>query len=217
VALAGVGVLAAPVLAWVAYTRSSDRPTVNVVTAAEAGAAPGPALDLGRIFDYLWQFYLPQIPGQENFAFAAHFPLPVYDIWLKQLAGRFGWLQIQLDDPLPLAFAIVVVAVGLAGLVALLRRRPRGGWPVLGMLGLVLLMTLAGLHYADYQQYVRGGQLFMQGRYVLPLLPVYAVLAAAALAWLAPRARALALGVGLALLVGLQLISLVRVAGFFYA
>lgn len=216
-ALAGVAVLAVPVLAWIAYTRASDRPTVNVVTAAEAGAEAGPALDPGRIFDYLWQFYLPQIPGQENFAFAANFPLPVYDIWLKQLAGRFGWLQVPLPDPLPLIFSVVVVAIGVAGLAALLRRRPRGGWPALGLLALVTLATVAGLHYADYQQYVRGGELFMQGRYVLPLLPVFGVLAAAALTWLAPRRRAFVVGLGLAMLVGLQLVSLVRLAGFFYA
>lgn len=214
-ALTGVAVLAAPVLAWILYTRSSGRPTVNVVAATESGADPGPALDLGRIFDYLWQFYLPQLPGQENFPSA--FTLPVYEIWLKQLAGRFGWLQIQVDDPVPLIFSIVVVVIGFAGLAALLKRRPRGGWLALGLLALVALVTLAGLHYADYQQYVRRGQLFMQGRYVLPLLPVYGVLAAAALTWLAPRWRPLAVGLGLALLIALQLVSLVRVAGFFYA
>jgi hypothetical protein len=101
--------------------------------------------------------------------------------------------------------------------LALGRLRWRRDAVLVVVLGLPAVALLAGLHLTEEWFLVREARGFGQGRYLLPLLPLVALAAGAALGAVRPRGRAVALGAGLGLLAAAQLASLAIVAGRFYA
>src|SRR5580692_2817914 len=130
--------------------------------------------------NYIWQLYLPRLPGTVN-----DFPglFPARDLWFDGYVGRFGWL----DTFFP-AWVYTLASV-LAGLIACLFAR-----------ALVVCRTLLREHASELAVYgaMTCGMLvlvgadsylvfptelaeFGQARYLLPLLPLFgAVLALAA-------------------------------------
>ena len=74
-----------------------------------------------------------------------------------------------------------------------------------------------GLHLAEYRMLVLDDRAFIQGRYLLPLVPLGASAVAAALGMLRPRTRLLGAGLVLGGMVAWQLASLAIVVGRFYA
>jgi len=160
---------------------------------------------------YLWQFYLPR-PG-----FLADFStvkgIPVYDVWLKDLAGNFAWLQIQQPDWLYAVLGLTTVAVIVVGGITLWRDQPRS---VVLFLAAVVGVLIAGLHLTDYQQGVKTGVGFMQGRYLLPVAGVFAGLVAASWSRLPAHRRPAATAIVLGALLALQVVSFSRAAGFWY-
>ena len=81
---------------------------------------------------------------------------------------------------------------------------------------LVAASLLAGLHWTEYRLLVLGGLPFNQGRYLLPLLPLAGLAAAAALTLVRPRARGAVLTAGVAALLALQTLALGTVLAHFY-
>ncbi len=207
---AGVA-LAAPVLAWVVYARLSDRPAVNQV--GDNSGYLGP--DLPGPLGYLWQFYLPKLP------FGASLPesypdLPAFDYFLQGGWAKFGWLEIIFPDPVYIVLGLVTAAILAGGLVALLRRGLRGEVPTAVFLGLAAVGLLGGLHATEFRIMADQGVPVMQGRYLLPLLPLLGLSLAGALTLLDRARRPLAVGVLLGGLLALQLFSLGMVAERFY-
>ena len=209
-----------PGVAWVLLARLWRRPvpSVRVRWAAAAalvvaGLAAAVALAPGgprRLATYLWQFYLPELPGQYHFARLP--PWPLRDVWLEGVAGSFGWLEVRFPG---WVYALVAV-VGFALLVGAVRAwRPKPA--VLVFLALPALALLAGLHLTEYRMLVNDDRAFTQGRYLLPLAPLAACVAAAAVGALAPKRRALATGALLGAMAAWQLASLAIVVGRFYA
>lgn len=201
--------LAVPVGAWLAYARLSDRPAVNQVATGGAGA------DTPGLFSYLWQFYLPHVPGQQPLP-SAFPPLPAIDFWLEGGWGRFGWLEVTLPGPVYVVAGLVTVAALVGAVVALVRSGVRRHLPTAVFLGLVSLTLLAGLHATEYRMLGQSTS-FNQGRYLLPLLPVLGVAAAATLSLLGERGRQVAAGSLVALLLVLQTLSLAVVGARFHA
>ena len=75
---------------WVLASRASGRPAVNQIGSGGTEATlTDQAFNAGQVASYLWQFHLPRLSSQ--FDFPALVGVPVYDVWLKDLAGRFGW------------------------------------------------------------------------------------------------------------------------------
>ncbi|HEU0019108.1 MAG TPA: DUF2142 domain-containing protein, partial [Thermoleophilaceae bacterium] len=137
--------LALPVGAWLAYARLSDRPAVNQV-----GAGGGGDFDHAGLFSYLWQFYLPDVPGQ--LPLPPGFPsLPVKDFWIEGFWGKFGWLEIVLPDPLYLAVGLLTVAAIAGSAFALIRAGLRRHLAPAAFLLLVALSLLGGLHLTEYR------------------------------------------------------------------
>jgi hypothetical protein len=208
VALSGA-VLAVPIAGWIAIARLSDTPAVNQVgNGLGAGGAKLPGL-----VSYLWQFYLPQLPFQAPLP-APYPPLPAYDYWIKQLWGTFGWLEVSFPEGVYLVLAAVTLLILAAGAAALLRARRSVDRTVVGFLGLVALCLLGGLHAIDFRNL---GQPFMQGRYLLPILPLLGVCAAGALRLLPAPQRPMAGGLLLGCLVALQMGSFALIAGRYLA
>lgn len=164
-----------------------------------------------QMASYLWQFYLPRLP------FMADLPtvqgIPVYDVWFKGLIGNFAWLQIQQPNWLYAVLGLASIALLVIGGRALWQEQPRS---VVIFLAAVAAVLVVGLHLTDYQQGVKTGVGFMQGRYLLPLLGIGAAFVAAAWSRLPDRWVPVATGLLVGCLLALQVVSFSRAAGFWY-
>jgi len=192
-----------------------------VVVAAVAGSERlgdslqgGPG-DLRAFASYLWQAYLPNLPFQERIPNLAAFH--GYDIWVRSSWGAFGWLEVLLPRPVHALLALLSLVVAAGAIAAVARGRLALDRVAIAFFALAGVALVAGLHWAEYRQFVEQDQAFIQGRYLLPLLPVAGVGVAAALANLVPARRAIPVALLLAGLFVLELFSLGMVAARFYA
>ena len=214
-AAAGAGLaLAVPVGFWLVLARVLDRAAVNQVPGTGGGASVPGSPHIGLV-NYLWQFYLPKLPFQANVPAIPR--LPVYDIWIKGGWAAFGWLEVRFPNPVYAVLGAVTLALLAGGVAVLVRRRRRDDLPVVAFFGVASLALLAGLHWIEYRTIRTEGVIFNQGRYLLPLLPLLGVSAAASLTLVPARRRELAAGglIGAALV--LQFFSLALIVGRFYA
>jgi 4-amino-4-deoxy-L-arabinose transferase-like glycosyltransferase len=201
---------AVPVGTWLLLARLLDRRAVNEVPTA----ASGNVLDVPFI-DYVWQFYLPKL------SFQAAIPpiprLPVFDVWIKTGWGAFGWLEVRFPNWVYIVLAGVTGLVIIGGLLGFWHDRgPRD--PLLAsFFGVAAACLLAGLHWVEWRSIVAQGTVFNQGRYLLPLLPMFAVLLASSLRLIPTGVRAPAAGLILGCLFTLQIFSIAIVAFRFYA
>jgi hypothetical protein len=170
--------------------------------------------DIPGFVDYLWQAYLPNLPFQRPIPHLAAFE--GYEIWIRTGWAAFGWLEIQFPGTVYVLLAVISAAVVAAGVAAIARRRFAVDAAVLGFFVLAAVTLVAVLHWAEFRQFADQRQSFIQGRYMLPLLPLGGVLTAAAVANLRVRWRGVAAGAVLGGLLALQLFSLGLVAVRFY-
>ncbi len=206
--------LAVPVAAWLALARSLDRAAINKVPGTGGGGGGGGTADFG-LHDYLWQFYLPKLPFLNNVPAIER--LPAFDVWVETGWAAFGWLEVRFPEPVYVVLAVLTAALIAGGLAVVLRRRRRQDLALVGFFGLVGLSLLAGLHWVEYKALVNDGVVFNQGRYLLPLLPLLGVCAAATLTLVPARLRLPATGALIGAAFVLQVFSLALIAGRFYA
>jgi hypothetical protein len=162
-----------PILLYMAVHLFTGGHTLGLVSAG-ISSIHGP----GRELVYIWQFYLPRLPGMHNYFAGVSTSL----FWFKGYVGLYGWL----DTPFPawvydaaLIFALLLAGLAIRALVesaAALRGRIVEivvyGVMVLG------LMTLVGA--ASYEVLPRATTEFAQTRYLLPLIPLLGVVYALA-------------------------------------
>jgi hypothetical protein len=129
---------------------------------------------------YLWQVFLPRLPGQHvgipEFS-------PLYELWIKGFVGKFAWLKVHYAGWAYRLATVLLGAVCLLALRALVRDRAalRARLPELTSYaamaaGLLLLIGLVAL-----RGWAPGIEGAVQGRYLLPLLALFgAVLGLAA-------------------------------------
>jgi hypothetical protein len=170
--------------------------------------------DVVGFADYMWQAYFPNLPFQTpipNLAAAEG-----YEIWIRTGWAAFGWLEIKFPEPVYwLLFAVSAGLVAL-GALAVWRRRFELDGAVIAFFLIAVAGFVLGLHWAEYRQFALEGESFIQGRYLLPLLPLGGILTVAALANLPARWRDLGAGAVLGGLFALQVFSLGLVAVRFY-
>jgi 4-amino-4-deoxy-L-arabinose transferase-like glycosyltransferase len=199
---------------WKIVAAGADRATSAQLTAATATDG---VLNVRMLLSYVWQFYLPKLSFQDDFAFPDSTALPVDYIWLQGVWGAFGWLEVTLppiayDLLIPLT-VVVVVAAGLT----LWRTRRATDWAVAAFLVLVTVTLLAGLHWTEFQQISRGGGALNQGRYLLPLAGIAGLVLAQAVRALPARWRPGGVAAVIGGLLVLQLVSLALMLDRFYA
>jgi Predicted membrane protein (DUF2142) len=172
--------------------------------------------NLRQFVSYVWQFYLPRVPGQD--LAAGHPPggMPVYEVWIKGAWGRFGWLEIKYAERVYSVLTAVTIGVSLLALLQIVRRRHHIDFGIVAFLGLLVLGLLGGVHWTDYHQIVGGAQ-FAQGRYLLPLVPIVGLVVAYVVRLVPAAQRGVATAGVLGSLLVLQLFSLVEVLDRFYA
>ncbi len=203
-------VLVAPILAWLAAAAALNRPAINTV---QSGAH---AFNIRQFLSYVWQFYLPKPSFLTSFRETAG--LPLYQLWVKEGWGVFGWRNIGLPPwtYMLLGIASGVVAIGSA-VVVIPRLRSRRNLALMAFFAVATVTLLAGLHVTDYRALIAGQAAVIQGRYLLPLLPLFGV-AVAAVVTRVPRSwQGTAAGVILASLLLLQVLALSTVARAYYA
>jgi 4-amino-4-deoxy-L-arabinose transferase-like glycosyltransferase len=171
-------------------------------------------ISVSEQLSYIWQLYLPRLPFMnDQFKY-----FPPWDSWLPAVVGVFGWLDTRWDPWVYVVGKVALLTLGAASLVgmlrargALLRRWPQVVFLLMVPAGLAVEMGLFGIRYLR-----ETGYAFEQGRYLLPLLPLYAL--AVVLASRAPgRKVAPVVGAGLVVLaVGHSLLAQLLVVSRFY-
>jgi 4-amino-4-deoxy-L-arabinose transferase-like glycosyltransferase len=212
VAAAALG-LALTVGVWKLVAEDADRATSSQLIAATTIEGFSPRM----VLSYLWQFYLPRLSFQDDFAFPGSTALPVDYIWLHGVWGAFGWLEVSFP---PIFYDLLIgatIVVAAAAGTTIWRTRRRADWAVGAFLVLATVTLLAGLHWTEFQQIRRGGTPLNQGRYLLPLVGVAGLVVVQALRALPARLRPH----GVAALIGgmlvMQLVALGLMLDRFYA
>lgn len=166
---------------------------------------------------YVWQFYLPKLPGMNAP------PVPGYgfdDVYVRTFFGTFGSLEVQFPGWVYTVLHIASVA-GIAALIGAFvahRGELRRNWPSLAVLALALLALVGILHYVAFRDLLHSpGDPVIVGRYILPLVPLFAI-AIAFVARALPRRAGFALAAAV-VVAGclLQLAGIGITAARFYA
>jgi 4-amino-4-deoxy-L-arabinose transferase-like glycosyltransferase len=203
-------ILIGPVLAWILVSYARGSSPINSV-----GSGPHPQpFNLGQFLSYLWQFYLPRLPWLTPFRTTPD--LPVYDMWIREGWGVFGWLEIAMPPWLYgiLAGFTAIVAVWSATLVAKMRDRLRLSLVAFFVLALVAL--LFGLHLTEYRSIIAGQGALLQGRYLLPLVGLFGLAVGLIVSRMPLRWRPSVCGAIVAGLLLLQILALATVTQRYY-
>ena len=150
---------------------------------------------------YVWQFYLPPLPFMEHIFSPGIItdPVPAWAIWMRTGVGYFGWISAAMPRAVYQLAALTIALGALGALVVLVRERrlqPAGRGALLVAAALAVLLFVVALHTAElaYLLQTRGTDRLLQGRYLLPVIPLALLPVVAALDRLPPRgARAAAL------------------------
>jgi hypothetical protein len=240
----GLGVAAAfgvPVDAWILVAHGAGHAAYGQTAlvsqstgggssgATGAPAAPPPTFSIRYFASYLWQFYLPRLPFMQDqrflFPIISHYP--AYEVWLASGWASFGWVNIWFPVWVYRVFLAVVIAVAAgAGITAargiralraaggILKRAP---WAMIAFVALTVGTLLAGLHWTDFHMLIQRSPPFIQGRYLLPVGALLAVMVAQAVRAVPARFRPVAIGCVLGGMIALQVACLTLVATRYYA
>jgi hypothetical protein len=167
----------APVCVFIAHDLLEHHRVLGLVSkAAEKSSAGEPiTVDLS----YLWEFYLPHLPGMTNY-----FPdlSTLRQLWFDRAVGFYGWL----DTPMPLWLDnLALIPTGVMAVLAartLIARRSalRAHLPEILVYFVMSVGLMALIGQAFYQNRTIEGSGWAQPRYLVVLLPLAAVLLAAA-------------------------------------
>ncbi|HYM45980.1 MAG TPA: DUF2142 domain-containing protein [Solirubrobacteraceae bacterium] len=164
---AGIGI--SPVMLYMLRNILSHHPTFGILS---GGAGLFTTTSLFHEFSYIWQLYLPRLPGMTHYFRG----LTTYkDIWFNRSVGLYGWM----DTTFPLW--VDNVALVPAGVVALLcgrelvvrrdaLRTRLQEFGVYAMIALGVLMMIGASSYLG--DVVSHGAAFGEPRYLLPLIPL---------------------------------------------
>jgi 4-amino-4-deoxy-L-arabinose transferase-like glycosyltransferase len=208
--LAGVGAFAVPAGAWFVVAAVLSRPAVPQLTSS---ADPAAQANLREFLSYVWQYYLPKLPFQEELSVA---PSALYDVWIRQGWAAFGWLEIRFPEPTYTVFAVLTALIGLGALVAVVRRCGRGDVPLLLFYVAVAGGLLLGLHWTEYNELLEGRSGINQGRYLFPLVGLFGIAVAATLALVRGGRRLIGAALVVGAMIAFQLFSLGIVLERFY-
>jgi 4-amino-4-deoxy-L-arabinose transferase-like glycosyltransferase len=165
-----LAVAAGPLCLYVIVNLLSGRHADGTVSSGLAAtAAKGSIL---KEISYIWQFYLPRLPGMH-----AYFPgiSTTRQLWIDGFVGLYGWVDtvfpawVYNAALVPLALLGILIARALVVNRAALRRR----LPELSVYAAIAagVMILVGAN--DYFEYPGATGSYAQPRYLLPLIAIY--------------------------------------------
>jgi hypothetical protein len=166
-----------PVAAYALYNLLEHHPTLGLVSNAVHLVSGKESL--GGEIVYIWQLYLPRLPGMVNY-----FPgiSTIRQLWFDRAVGFYGWLDT--DFPVWVYNLALIPAglIALLGLRALIDRRATLGRRLPELLVyLAMSIGLMVLIGADFHLHrISEGAGYGEPRYLLPLLPLAATMIALA-------------------------------------
>jgi 4-amino-4-deoxy-L-arabinose transferase-like glycosyltransferase len=157
----------------------SNHPTLGIVSGNIAGLTNGHR-SISAELSYIWQFYLPRLPGMHN-DFGEIFT--IRQIWFRNLFGLYGWTDTVFPG---WVYGVALILVGLivalcirglaVGRTALRQRRAELVTYAVISVGVLGLVGAAG--YGAFPERVAE---YAEPRYMLPMIALWgAVLALAA-------------------------------------
>ena len=207
---APLAALALPVIGWLALALALGRSAVNTIKST--GHAH--ALNIRQFLSYLWQFYLPRLPFMTPDRETAG--LPLYDLWIREGWGVFGWRDVAMANFVYRVLGAISGVVAIASAVVVARFRDRLRLELLAYFALAFVALLLGLHVTDYRALIAGQPAVLQGRYLLPVLPLFGLAVGLLVTRVPSRWRADACGAVVAGLLVLQVLALATIAGSYY-
>jgi len=158
-----------PVTLYVLRNILSNRPTFGIISANLALISTE---SLFHAFSYIWQIYLPRIPGMTPY-FSG---IATYkDIWFDRSVGLYGFFDTMFPawvDNVALVPAAVVVLL-CARELFMRRGALRARLPELAVYALISLGVLVMIGASSYlSDALDHGAAFGEPRYLLPLLPL---------------------------------------------
>ena len=168
-----------------------------------------------QLGDYVWQFYVPRAPFMDVSISPTY---GVGELFDRFVAG-FGMLEATFPRAFLRALKIAAVVVALLAIAAVVVRRR----DVRRSLDLVIVYVaavvgyMALLHAAAFRSLLVSADPVITGRYLLPLIALYGVVVAAAVAWLPRRWAAIGGGVAVSGVILLQLAAIGALFTRFYA
>jgi 4-amino-4-deoxy-L-arabinose transferase-like glycosyltransferase len=171
-----VAIAVSPAVVYAVVNAASHHPVLGLVSGALRGLHGSVLAEA----NYVWQLYLPRIPGTAN-DFPGLFPLRQF--WFDGYVGLYGWLDTVFPGWVYSLALIPAAAIALlfawASIQARAALRGRAGELVVYFVMAVGVMGLIGA--ASYHGFPNVDAEFAEARYLLPLLPLLgAVLALAA-------------------------------------
>lgn len=175
--LLALAIPAIPLAAYIAKNLLSHKAGLGLVSSAIGLTGAKESL-VGEI-RYMWELYLPRLPWMKDEFFGVS---PLRDIWFNRFVGLYGWLDVLF------APWVYTVALFPAGLIAMLMarslftdraalRRRAGELLVYALMALGLMALLSADSYLNKSAEGAG---WAQPRYLMPLIPLAAVLVALA-------------------------------------
>jgi hypothetical protein len=137
-------------------------------------------------------------------------------VWVRQLTGVFGWLDIPLPPWMYPVATILAAGVTVAALGLLIRMRGRNHLALLGFFALTVIALLGVLHITEYRVLIAHQGLFLQGRYLLPVVGLLGMLVGLIVVRLPQPARPWIGGLTVSVLLGAQVLSLATIAQGYY-
>jgi hypothetical protein len=142
--------------------------SASAVSGGASGSVTGSLL--GRL-NYVWQLFLPHLPGTAN-----DFPglFTARQIWFDGYVGRFGWLDTFFPGWVYTLALCVACAIAVLCARTLLASRAtlRARLPELAVYAIMVLGVMAVVGSASYSLFPRQAASYGQARYLLPLLPL---------------------------------------------
>jgi 4-amino-4-deoxy-L-arabinose transferase-like glycosyltransferase len=171
----------APVLAYLLLNRLVWHRGAIPGGIGSVSAAPGASLHFNfrEELSHIWQLFLPPVAMRHQFSY-----LPLWKTWFKGFYGRLGWLDYKFVYHFYVGALIVSLGFLALALAEIVRRRRAFVRRVAEFA--VYLLALAGVCVAigveSYREMIQtaGAGQFEQARYLLPLLALYAAIAALA-------------------------------------
>ncbi len=172
-----IGIAFSPVLLYMAINvLSHHRPlgALEVFTYTIPGASSKGSLlhqleYMGHLLDYVWQLYLPRVPGAPNY-----FPglSTARQLWFDRYVGLYGWLDTTFPSWVENVAIVPAGAIALLCGRALLHSRNvlRSRWVELAVYATMAAGLMVVVGAASYRMFPGIDAEYAQPRYLLPLL-----------------------------------------------
>jgi Predicted membrane protein (DUF2142) len=164
---AGLG--AAPVALYALVNAASGHPALG----AAAGITNVFGGSAGREIDYVWELYLPHLPGMPQFFAGVS---TSKDVWFDRSVGLYGWIDTEFPGWVDNVALIVVAAIALLCARELVVRRGalRSRLPEFAVYCTMGAGVLAMVGISSYLNRLATGGVegFADPRYLLPMLPL---------------------------------------------